>query len=172
MGAALGRSPWTADADRREAPAEQNTHLDDSLLQLIIHETRGPGLHRVCRRRLSPGTRLPLNRGPPRGCPRQSPGQLRPKRAPVGLPHAAPRSASVPRARGKNYRQQRASLKNHQVVSRSLISQAHPPGPGCQGPPPFEQAQLYCFQLCEHVHAAAAGRLPPVPVLTNLGLCV
>lgn len=78
-------------------PAVQDTNLDDSVLQLIIHETCGSRLHLVRLRYLSGASSPHVNRGPPRGCPRRSPGQPHPK--------CASRACSTPFSAALLYRE-------------------------------------------------------------------
>lgn len=135
----------------------QDTNLDNSLLQLIIHETCWSRLHPVCLRYLSGASSPHVNRGPPGGCPRRSPGQPHPKGAPracstpfsAALLYCESTKRKIPRTKGRS--ENTRKYLGVGVLFCRLVQQA------LDDKDPFEQAQLYCFQLCEHVHGRLRG---------------
>lgn len=68
--------------------------------------------------------------GPSSGLPAAIAGPAAPEMRPHPAWRAPLPAGRVSRGRGKNDRGRRAGLENHQEVSRSLILQARPTGPG------------------------------------------
>lgn len=112
--------------------AVQDTHLDNALLQFIIHEPRGPGLHRsclycCCRDFTWTGGLPEAVHGDCRAsCPR--------KCAPPALAHAVPFKTFVPRVNWEKITKNKMKIWEKKGVFQSLILQACPRGPGIQGP--------------------------------------
>ena len=117
---------------RREGAAH-DTHLHDSLLQPVVHEPRGPGLHRASGRP-QPGRWAPRAPGSSPGCPRRSPGRplrlLPPARRPG---RALALYLRCPTASEENATEDEETCP-HPGLSGRPVLQACPAGPGCQGP--------------------------------------